>query len=838
MLSLRNLANLSSLGGGQGLKGLRRQRTFYAELTTSLFASGKGSTTPTFTRATSATIIDHERYVRPVLSGEARFYGARRVRNLLPYSQDFTQGAVWLRNLIDNSTLTGNDDPFGGTTAMKIVTNNGTSVVNNDSAGCVSQILTKTASVAQILILSFYAKAGEAYEVRVREATTFGYRAVFNLATGVVTYEASATPQDYNAQMQDVGNGWYRCSVRHTTGTGAVQRFDIKSSGAGTATTGDGVSGLYIAYAQLEDETGQSIQSPSEYVSTNVLSAPFHGANVDGVKYNASEVQVAQNLCRYSSDLSTGWSPTEATVSVASDTTPLGEQAYALTDNAVSASHRLAMPTDVRLFGTTYTATAYIKAGTRDTAVFRLTDGPFTQGGRMHISSISARTYTEVISGTSTMTSSMTDAGNGWAKVTLNVTFPIPPSLPAYILFYTGPDGNVYSGTGQSILIGSVQLRQNLPAVADTYIPTTNRAIQNVVGNFAIPATTTLGYLSEFAGTNLLVRSEEFDNASWLKTDTTVTANNIASPDGYTTAELCTEGVGGSASLNQGTAAYTANTPVTFSVFLKRGNTDWVRVTQTGTATPLDSVRAWFNLATGAKGTVAAAGAATQASSHIVALANGWYLCSVTYLPNAAETTSQVYFMSAAADNNSSRVNNATYYVWGAQCEIGLSSTSYIPTAAITASRNTEVLSYPATGNVDAATGTAAAEFTLLGTTSPSSGRVLAYLGASSGSPLTLGSGNLMQSADGTNFPAVAGIVAVGTTYKMANAFGGSTQSLSRGNPSAGTSLDAAYDGSFGATLSTVNIANVSTNQPNGCVKNVKVYRIKVTNTQLTQLTA
>ena len=36
---------------------------------------------------------------------------------------------------------------------------------------------------------------------------------------------------------------------------------------------------------QLEDVTGQSVQTPSEYVSTNVLTtAPFHGSNVDGVK--------------------------------------------------------------------------------------------------------------------------------------------------------------------------------------------------------------------------------------------------------------------------------------------------------------------------------------------------------------------------------------------------------------------------------------------------------------------------------------------------------------------------------------------------------------------------
>ena len=42
---------------------------------------------------------------------------------------------------------------------------------------------------------------------------------------------------------------------------------------------------------QLEDVTGQSVQTPSEYVSTNVLTtAPYHGANVDGVKYFDTDI--------------------------------------------------------------------------------------------------------------------------------------------------------------------------------------------------------------------------------------------------------------------------------------------------------------------------------------------------------------------------------------------------------------------------------------------------------------------------------------------------------------------------------------------------------------------
>ena len=51
------------------------------------------------------------------------------------------------------------------------------------------------------------------------------------------------------------------------------------------------MSGISICRMQLEDVTGQSVQTPSEYVSTNVLnSTPYHGANVDGVKYFDTDI--------------------------------------------------------------------------------------------------------------------------------------------------------------------------------------------------------------------------------------------------------------------------------------------------------------------------------------------------------------------------------------------------------------------------------------------------------------------------------------------------------------------------------------------------------------------
>ena len=48
------------------------------------------------------------------------------------------------------------------------------------------------------------------------------------------------------------------------------------------------------------------------------------------------------------------------------------------------------------------------------------------------------------------------------------------------------------------------------------------------------------GLLIEEQRTNLLLRSEEFDNASWAKTNATITVNATTAPDGTTTADLIT----------------------------------------------------------------------------------------------------------------------------------------------------------------------------------------------------------------------------------------------------------------------------------------------------------
>ena len=198
-----------------------------------------------------------------------------------------------------------------------------------------------------------------------------------------------------------------------------------------------------------------------------------------------------------------------------------------------------------------------------------------------------------------------------------------------------------------------------------------------------------LGLLVEEQRTNLLLRSEEFDNASWVLVSLAVTANQIASPSGSTSADL----IAGSA----GTAnkylyqIYTASTSgtFTFSVFAKAGTESFIvvrAVDQTGA----NEVRQRFDLSSGTlNGSVAVGGTATSGSASIAAFGNGWYRCSVT-ATFAAFTQLQGNVWLNVYGSTSLTTN---YYAWGAQLEAGAFPTSYIPTTTAAATRNADVAS-------------------------------------------------------------------------------------------------------------------------------------------------
>lgn len=172
----------------------------------------------------------------------------------------------------------------------------------------------------------------------------------------------------------------------------------------------------------------------------------------------------------------------------------------------------------------------------------------------------------------------------------------------------------------------------------------------------------------QYAPHNLLTYSEQFDNAVWLKSNATVTANAAAAPDGALTADKLVEDTNTGNHVLQSAAVTLAAVPTTFSVFVKENGRGWVAFRIQGVT------RAYFNIATGVVGTVDASSTAAIAS-----IGNNWYRCSITLTPSAG--AANVFIRLATADGVDSYTGDGTsgIYLWGAQLNVG-SLQPYYPT--------------------------------------------------------------------------------------------------------------------------------------------------------------
>lgn len=447
------------------------------------------------------------------------------------------------------------------------------------------------------------------------------------------------------------------------------------------------------------------------------------------------------------------------------------------------------------------------------------------------------------------LTASIVAASNGFYRCIVSISS-VSASATSAATFYmvdasTSARGSSLNYPDQRMVIWGAQLEQRSAVTAYTattiqritnYIPVLETAASGVARFDHNPVTDeSLGLLIEEQRTNLILQSEDLDT-TWTETRATLSLNSVVAPNGALTADRLIASADNNTHFSSQTFTGTAASH-TFTVYAKASGLNHVALRLFNGTSQVGL--AYYNLSTGATGTVTAGTAA------ITSVGNGYYRCSLTAtLAASASCTADIQL--ANADNTNSFIGNAFDGVtlWGTQVELGAFATSYIPTVASQVTRAADAASMTGTNFsswYNQTEGTFFAQFTPAvsnfginrnifmasdGTTANSVG--VRY--GSSGSQPSLS----VITASTNQAILVTGAMIAGTSYKLAGAYKANDFAVSRDAGTVGTDISGTVPVVTQAEIGMLAGTSFSTQT----IKKLAYYPLRVTNAQLQALTS
>lgn len=421
----------------------------------------------------------------------------------------------------------------------------------------------------------------------------------------LATGVVGSTGTNQTATITSVGNGWYRCAVTTTSLTATSPAVCIvTSASAGRIQANTLTTSIFLWGAQLEAVPDANLVLGSERVTNGDFASGSTGWT-----------------------LGTGWAVASGQATFTANSTNSAIQQTGFPPSSAGKTYRISY-----------------------TVVSNTLNGGFLRVGGF-------------------------SGGSFFGSAAINVPTSVGQQTQTIVVSAPSGAGNVFDmwvtsgATSGAITLDNISVKE---ITGTTGMPTDYT--RNVGGVFPPrfdydPVTLApKGLLVEEQRTNLLLRSEEFDNASWVKSATgtatapVVTANAAISPDGTMDADLVVfdrgAGTGSDRSELKQTPSLSAGT-YTQSVWLKA-------------ATPSDVGKqlALRNVA--------------AATFSVVTLTADWvrYTRTEVWVANNWEITNR-YGVTADI--------TVSAHIWGAQLEAGAFATSYIPTVASQVTRTADV---------------------------------------------------------------------------------------------------------------------------------------------------
>ncbi|MNV13259.1 hypothetical protein D3C71_1038910 [compost metagenome] len=357
--------------------------------------------------------------------------------------------------------------------------------------------------------------------------------------------------------------------------------------------------------------------------------------------------------------------------------------------------------------GQVFSGSIFLKAAERTRVRMNFYYAIGSVGGKQIIFDLSAKSI--VSQDAAVVNSGVVDVGNGW----LRCWFTAPVDTPAETrlllrvqLISTGTTSS-YTGDGLSgVYAWGAQVEAG--AFPTTYIPsvdsfTSRSSTATYFDNVGVMQTAAsgvarsaayewdssgalrpLGLLVESASTNLVIRSDVFDNASWAKTNVTAVANGAIAPDGTMSMDLIRPTVTAGNHTATQTVTATASTTYTASVFIKAGGYNWCRIRVADSVGFLrDAV---VDLTNGAIFN-------PSAYTSVESVGNGIYriILTATTAVGATNISMGVWVYDNTRASSFAGDAISGIYAWGAQIEAGAFCTSYIPTTTTAVTRAGDV---------------------------------------------------------------------------------------------------------------------------------------------------